>query len=448
MDYSQYNFGNSAAMAMQFSAEDETIQGLKQFNPNLTAETYYDPQDPTSLKAKAELEKARNQGVPFTPPSNGRMLMDMLGGMLMGYGLMRMYGADSTEALSIGLTAAGINHDKDKQEIDRYGIIQGAIAKNGDIYSPEILWNFMKTGDGKAMEQVERDYFNSGQTDKRYAHEDAAREDTQTFQAGEQADRLKQQRDIADERLAMERDRLNKGLGGGMALTDENGYLTGHGGTQAYQLANSVYKMKSPYVKGLQTRMQKLASAEGMIPQIQEAISKGDYTTAQQLFNTYQSDLAQANKGGNASISDANREELNKVGSLLNQWENKARSIAGYTPNNESMQALFNSMNAIQSNDRNALNNEVEKEVNALGGGVYNPAVVRGAASILMNQEIGTEPTAATSANVPAGAKAVQAKNSELIAANGQPSNSPEGSEISNGTITLKVVNGKWEVQD
>lgn len=446
MDYENLNFGNSAAMAEQFSAEQKTFEGALQYNPNTTAETYYDPQDPQTLKAKAQLEQAKQNGVPFTPPSNGRMLFDMLGSLLVAYGSMKLFGADGNEALGVGLSAAGIAHDKDKQEIDRYGILQGAIAQNGNIYSPEMLWQFMKTGDGKAMEEVEREHFNSGETDKRYSQQDAAREDNQLFESQQQdLNRAQRDRYHTDE-MNIQQQRLNKPFGGSaMALVDDEGYLTGHGSAAAQNLANSVWREKASFIKPLQARMSKLASAEGMAPQIEAAINKGDYKLAQQLFNTYQSDLAQANKGGNASISEADKDELNKIGGLLNQWENKARSIAGYTPNDESMQALFSSMNAVNNNDYNALNREI-RDAAGLNIRHERPEVVEAAADILLKGQVGQP--AIEAGTTPAATNADSTVNVALGGYIGQPTNKSNGYTVSNGKTTLVAQNGKWELQE
>lgn len=448
MDYSQYSLGNGAAMAAQFNAEQLDYQGVQNFNPNTTSETFYNPQDPETLRKKAQLEQLKQNGVPFTAPSNGRMLFDMLGSMLVSYGYMRLFGAEGNEALGVGLSAAGIAHDKDKQEIDRYGILQGAINKNGDIYSPEILWQFMKSGDGKAMEQVERDHFNSGETDKRFAHEDTSREDTQTFQAGEQADRLAQQKELHGETLAMQQARLDKmgnGRGSAMSLVDDEGYLTGHGSTAAQNLANIVWREKASFIKPLQTRMSKLSSAEGMAPQIEDAIKRGDYKTAQQLFTTYKSDLAQANKGGNASIGEEDKKELDAIGSVLNQWENKARSVAGYLPEEGTMNALFNSMNAVNSNDYNALNREI-RDAAGLNIRHERPEVVEAAADILLKGQVGqnTPVTGGTPINTGADFTTTQPLGSYI----GTSTTKPEGYTASNGKTMVISHNGKWELQE
>ncbi|WP_369136413.1 hypothetical protein [Klebsiella variicola] len=431
---------------------EENAQGLTMINPNQTGETYYNPQDPQSIAARedfaAKQRKADNGGLDFQPASTGQMLLDMLGSMLITYGASRLLGADGNAALGLGLQASAVAHDMDKQEQERYGIIKSAIKRNGNIYSPEMLWEFMKTGKGDKMEQTERDHYN---TDERYkleqdkfAQQNANREDSQSFQAQQQDQRLANQ-------ASMQADRLAHGLGSGAnsQLVDQNGQLTWHGMNAGTSLAGKVAQMKAPYIKSLQSRMAKLASAEGMKTKIMSEIQNGNYMQAQTDYKTMIADLASANKGGNAATSPEEQKEIDSVGGIINEMENKARSTFGYTPNPETMNAMFNNLQNIGANDRSAINNEIEKEVSSVGGGVVPPEIVKYAASILQNQEINPEEIAqGTSNNVPEGAKSVSVPTSQLAAANGQSSDQPDGSTISNGVITLKVVNGKWTIQD
>lgn len=453
-----FNASNIADTVIKSQAEQDNFEGLASYNPNTTSQTYYNPQDPASIKARREVAMAQNNGLSFRPPSNGQMLFDMLGGLLIGYGASRLLGADSNAGLAVGLQAAGINHDKDKEESQRYEVIQNAIARNGMIYDPSELWDFMKTGNGKGMEQAEQRHYNTMSAEERYTQQDKNREDTQRFQ-GEQQDANRAQREaFHSDQMNMQKDRLEHGGMNGN-LVDENGFLTFHGGNQATGLANAVRQSKAPFVRSMQSRNAKLVSAENMKETIKQNIANGDYMTAQTNLQTLKDDLAGANKGGNASIGAEDRKDLDNIGSLLNQMENKARKTAGYTPNEETMNAMFNNLDSITKNDRAGLNQEVQNEVSNLGGGVYNPTVVKGAASIILNQRIGdngvfTNPVAPDAQEVnsqaPAadGSKQVQASNRELLQADGQASNSPEGAAISNGRVTLKVVNGKWEVQD
>lgn len=454
-------YGNIGEAAINTQLEQNNFDGLQQVNPNSTGETFYNPQDPQALKAKAELEKKANNGINFKPPSQGQMFMDMLGGMLIAYSASRLLGNDGNASLGVGLMAAALNHDKDKNENHRFSIINDSINRNGHIYDPNDLYEFMKTGNGKGMEAAEQRKYKLSDTAAQYEHEDAMQQGRFDNSQNMLEQRFNQQDKLQGERFehqgAMQQERLEHqdNRSGAGALVDNDGHLTFHGGTQATGLANAVRQTKAPLVRNLQSRMAKLASAEGAIPQIKEAINRGDYKGAQAIYNTFKDDIASANKGGNASISESDRSEMENIGSTLNQWMNKARTSAGYMPNEDTMNAVFNNMKAISQNDRHALNTEVESEVDNLGGGAYNPAVVKGAASILMNQAVGNN-EAPSSSEAPVnsappsadGVKQVAMGTRDLISHDGEASGSPEGAEITNGTVTLKVVNGKWQVQD
>lgn len=193
-----------------YQAEQNEVSGLAQSNPNTTAQTYYSNQNPEVLKAKAEINTPT---AGFKPPSNGQMLADMLGGLLLGYGASRLLGADGKASLAIGLNAAGINHDKDLQEVERYKIIESSIEQNGMIYNPQSLYTFMKTGNGSAMEQEEREYFNAGQTATNQAWQDSRLDKTQNYQTQRQQAQFQQQdKNREDNQLfqqGMQKDRLS-----------------------------------------------------------------------------------------------------------------------------------------------------------------------------------------------------------------------------------------------
>lgn len=436
---------NGVEEIIRYDEAQQNLQGLEMHDYNDTNNTDYISQNPDAIRAREEYRRAMNGGVNFEPPDKRQGLMDMLGGALVGYAASRLLGGDSQEALGVGLTAAAINHDKDKAENDRYGIIKDAIAQNGDIYSQEMLWNFMKTGDGKPMEEVEKLRYQTGNALQQQFHGDLVKQWDYNEANKARHEGYQQAKDVANINSSKARN--------GSQLVDEDGHLTFHGGNQATSLANAVRQTKAPYVRNLQTRMAKLASAEGAIEKIQEYIQAGDFQSAQALYKTFLDDLAQANKGGNAAITEADKEGLAKIGGILTQWMNEAKVNAGYMPEVETMNAIFNNMKAIQQNDRNALNNEVFSEVNSLGGSVYNPVVVKGAASILMNQAIGNTPASqaatqgAPQAQVNSANATMSVTNKELMSHIGEDTTHPEGYVVSNGNVALVSHNGKWEVE-
>lgn len=403
------------------------------------------------VKAREDGAKELSGGLNIKPPSKMRMCLDMMGGLLIGYFAARTGGASGTGAMLVGLTAAASNRDADQQLIDRAEIARKMFKGGG--YTEDALYNYYRTGDDSGLKAET----SSIAQDRRQGINVDAANDRQDKQLDQQ---MKIHNDTMNHQDIWHKDTQNRLANGGMgALTDQNGNLTWHGMNAGTALAGKVAQMKAPYIKNLQTRMAKLASAKSMAAAVQADIARGDYTQAQSDYNLFTSDLAQAEKGGNAAITPEEREQVSKLGSLLNQWENKARTMTGFTPNAETMNSVFGTFNNVANNDENAINNEVQKEVANIGGGVIDPAIQKYAASILMNQSINeiqnesnqalsNENVATTSTSTSGNSSQVQLSNSQLTSHIGEATDHPNGYTVSNGTITLVAENGKWTVKD
>lgn len=340
------------------------------------------------LAKKDAANQINNGGLGIKPPSALRQCIDMLGGLLIGYFAAKSGGASGTGAMLIGLTAAASNHDSDQKLVQRGKIAKQLYAEGG--YSPDALYNFYKTGDDKGLEG-ERN--NAAANDRAQMNIDAQtgrQSAQQAFTSNENDKRYAQQNALEDKREAFHA--AHPVGGNSMALVGDDGYLTGRGQIAAQKLADSVRQTKGAYVRQLQTRLAKLASNEGMADKINSELASGDYEKAYSDYQQFKADLAQAAKGGNSSISPQEQAEVDKIGGFFTNMGNSIRKGLGFTPDKDTMNAVMNTFNNITDNDRSALNREVENEVNTVGGGVMNPAVVQGAASIIKQQEIGNVP--------------------------------------------------------
>ena len=396
--------------------------------------------------AKQGMQQLQNGGLSFKPPSAMRQIVDMVGGALITYFMCKSGGMNGNGAGMAAFMAAAANHDNDRKIVDRFNIAKQLYAKGG--YTPDALYKFVESGDESALKAETTSIAENERQERTQEFEAMTQGKTQEFQAMQQNDRFSHQTEL--EKMREDYRSAHPLAGGAMSVVDENGMLTNHGMIASNNLANQIRQTKAPYVRGLQMRMQKLASAQGMIPQIQQAIQRGDWTTAQTLYNSYLSDLAQANKGGNSSISESDKKELNDIGGIINQGVNAVRKGLGYTPNENTMNAMFNNMQAIQANDEQALNNEVAKEVQNIGGGVVHPSVVKYVASILLNQQIGAGENTGSSVQVSntGNSSTLNIPNSQLSGYVGQSTDKPNGYTVTNGKITLVAENGKWTMQD
>lgn len=425
-----------------YEAEQGDVSGLSQVNPNTTAETFYSNQNPAVLKAKAE---AYHTEAGFKPPSNGQVLADMLGGLLLGYGAARLLGADGKASLAIGLNASGINHDKDLQEAERYKIIESSIEQNGMIYNPQSLWTFMKTGNGSAMEQEEREYFNAGQSDINRDYQNQRLDKTQSFQHSEQQDRFAQQNAAREDQQAfqqgMQNDRFNnqRMLGQGqmtasrLSTTDNqimdndkparDRYMQQYGGwTDAQSQLNIIKNAQSIINDPLSTDAQKklaLSEIQGAIPSLISGVARGEI-------------------GGNASLTEGQRKAvLPSLGLPANAYNSATQQYNG----------------TISDEQINAIQNQIAGNRNSIAG--YLNQMSRNEQEAMRKAQNGdlTGAFSYTGANLPQpvnpvsnSIQNVSYSDSELKASAGQPvaSDIPEGAEITNGSVTLKAQNGVW----
>lgn len=442
-----YDFGNTAAMASQFNAEEKDFSGLNTWNANDTSETFYNPQDPTTLKAKAEIERAKNNGVPFTPPSNGRMLFDMLGSLLISYGAMKLLGADGNEALGVGLVASATAHDKDKQEIDRYGILQGAIKQNGNIYSPEILWNFMKTGDGKAMEEVEREHYQSGDKQAAWNHEDASREDTQQFNKEQQGRMFNNQNNMQRERLneqeVMQQERLKA-----QAVNGKNALTASRLGTLDNQIVDNDKPMKDRYeqqIMGWQDafkQLQIIDNAQAVLDNPNSSKRDRDRATSeiQGAIPSLTSAVARGERGGNATLTNEEvKHALPSLG-LAGDKFNAATGVYNGTISPSMIDAISNQIKGNYNSVSSSLENLNMRERQAMD------MAANGDMTGAFSNTLGTIPALENNAAPVGNVKQVTYSDSQLKSAAGQSVGAgvPEGAEITNGSITLKAKNGVW----
>lgn len=147
---------SEVARAYNASQDVQNVQGLSLSPVVPTASGDEAMKIKTAKAAQAFKQGKESGGLPFSPPSNGQMLMDMLGGLLLGFASAKLLGGSSKEGLAIGLLAAGGNHDADKAEQQRFLAIKDMVAKGGN-YSADALFNYMKTGDDKALQETRKE---------------------------------------------------------------------------------------------------------------------------------------------------------------------------------------------------------------------------------------------------------------------------------------------------
>lgn len=417
-----------------YEAEHADISGLALSNPNTTAFTYYDNQNPEVQKAKAE---AFGTEAGFKPPSNGQMLFDMLGGMLLGYGAARLLGADGKASLAIGLNAAGINHDKDQQEVERYGIIESSIKQNGMIYNPQSLWTFMKTGNGAAMEQEEREYFNAGQTSDNHDWQDQRLTKQQDYQKERQQAQFAQQNANREDNQAfqqgMQTERLNAkgGLGG---------YGNGYDASAMASILSTLNPSQRAMVKdslskagqSVKSNVQRLSSYQNVQNLMNEYNDPNTPIARKQAIGKeIADDLYRGQHGGNATLP-ANSEELAlpNIGYVGNM-ENKANLIKNGTFSKDMADAITNEANssiADISHGVEQVKNNLVRQFIAQGISPANAEIL--AQSILSGADSNVLPESTPESKL-----------------DGSTSTAPEGETVVYNGVTYKTINGKWKAQ-
>lgn len=322
------DLGNATDAKIKYQAEQYDMSGLNTYNPN-AQNTYFDPNDEGLKQAKLEYAKNKNGGVNFKPPSNMQMFVDMLGGLLIGYGMSRLLGGDGRESLAVGLNAAAINHDNDKTENERFGIIKEAIQKNGQIYNPEDLWDYMKTGNKGGMTNSENHVFQSEQNDKRYEEQNTSREDSQNFQAGQQKERESEQEKLQNQRLTVQQQlaqaRMKAANGGDL---DPSGRFTITGNYTKDHEANVP----------LQDFMSNNRKANADLHKAQQADARIDAvdtnTPIGQVAASYQFLTVEAPSISNtvATASGVSDEAVNSWSDKINQILQKGEQRGSFTP--------------------------------------------------------------------------------------------------------------------
>lgn len=423
-----------------YQAEQNEVSGLAQSNPNTTAQTYYSNQNPEVLKAKAEINTPT---AGFKPPSNGQMLADMLGGLLLGYGASRLLGADGKASLAIGLNAAGINHDKDLQEAERYKIIESSIEQNGMIYNPQSLYTFMKTGNGSAMEQEEREYFNAGQTSNNQAWQDSRLEKTQNYQTQRQQAQFQQQdKNREDNQLfqhGMQTERLNAkgGLGGyGNGYAENTAPILAQLNPSQRAMVKTALSQASKSVSGNQQRLAAYLNVQNLM---KEYNATNDPQRRASIAKEIADDLYRGQHGGNATLP-ANSEELAlpNIG-LPGNLENKASLKYNGNYSNDMAKAITteadSSINDISAGVEQVKNNLVRQFI-AQGISPEN-------AEILAQSVMGGAMSPVTAS---APDKTLNISDSEMNGYVGQATQQPRGYTVSNGKVTLVSDGSHWQL--
>lgn len=442
------DYGNLASVVMQGEAEKKDMSGINTYNFNDTALTYYNPQDPQSIKNRAAIAKqATTNGTGFKPPSNGRMLFDMLGSLLVAYGSMRMFGADGKEAVGVGLNAAVIAHDKDKQETDRYGIIKEAIAKNGEIYSPQDLWNFMKTGNGKGMETAETRKYNREDTAEKESYQDKARKESfenqkelANIRFGEQ-EQLRHENEAHAEKMENIRhsNHLNeKGMGGNVAGGDVMHLADG---TPVIQNGKPFKQGSTEFipVKDIHTGETIIAPADSFIQSAtpnENSMHNAFNQNIDKLINAKDEDLHPfANIMGGTNKMGYGSEYASRMGNDKNSRSlyETARQIQGNRLLKNVADAKANGASGINTEGEVKLYNENLPELD-----FSSPENLKDSLRKYRDYVNGgyQKYTGTTTSNEGKSTKA------EL---DGQPSKLPDGTTTTYNGVTYTVVNGKWE---
>ena len=423
-----------------WEAEQNEVSGLAQVNPNTTAITYYTNQNPEYKKAQAEAYKP---AAGFKPPSNGQMLADMLGGLLIGYGSARLLGGDGKASLAIGLNAAGINHDKDLQEVERYKIIQNSIEQNGMIYNPQSLWSFMKTGNGSAMEQEEREHFNAGQTANNQAWQDQRMNTQQGYQTERQQAQFAQQDKNREDQQAfqqgMQTERLNAkgGLGGyGNGYADNTAPILAQLNPSQRSMVKSALTQASKSVSGNQ---QRLAAYQNVQHLMDEYNATDDPMRRASIAKEIADDLYRGQHGGNATLP-ANSEELAlpNIG-IGGNLENKASLKYNGNYSDDMAKAI--------TQEANSSINDISAGVEQVKNNLVRQFIAQGIspenAEILAQSVMGGAMTPISNSTPD---KTLNISDSEMNGYIGQATQQPKGYTVSNGKITLISDGSHWQL--
>ncbi|ELP3919289.1 hypothetical protein QUQ16_000189 [Escherichia coli] len=159
---------SQAAQGYQYYQDAQNIQGLG-MSPVIPSTENVSLESQRVKAANAMKQAKESGGLPFSPPSNTTMFMDMLGGLLIGYAAMRLLGGNSKESIAIGLLSAGGNHDADRAEQQRFQVVKDIYSKGG--YTEDALYKFMKTGDDKALQSEQKESHEDNLEDKREAQQ-------------------------------------------------------------------------------------------------------------------------------------------------------------------------------------------------------------------------------------------------------------------------------------
>ncbi|HBT3802604.1 TPA: hypothetical protein MBI04_003556 [Klebsiella pneumoniae] len=389
--------------------------------------------DSLYMKAKPDAAKALSGGLDIKPPSALRQMIDMAGGLLIGYFAARSGGASGTGALLVGLTAAASNHDSDQGLIDRAKIARKMFAQGG--YTEDALYNFYRTGDDSGLKaetssiaqdrrQGITEQGANERQDKTIDAQQQRQESQQKFQAQEQNQRLDAQKDIAQMRIDAQNSNLRKQLTQTAAGRVANQIMDNDkpmrdrysqqytGWTDAQNQLNiikSAMQVLNDPDASQSEKDRAQAEIQGAIPSLASGVARGEAggnrsLTPQEVKNFLpnlglSSNLYNAATGKyNGGMSDA------MVGAIQDQ-------IAG------NRQSIASSLNQMNTNEKIAIDKALNGDMT--GGFTY------------------------TGANLPQSTDEFN-PNADY---SGQASTAPEGATIQIDGVTYKTVNGKWEKQ-
>jgi len=437
-------YGNVGEAAINTQLEQNNLDGLQQVNPNTTAETYYNPQDPQALKAKAEIAKKANNGINFQPPSTGQMFMDMLGGMLVAYGASRLLGADGNQALGVGLTAAAINHDKDREENHRFSIINDAINRNGQIYDPQDLYDFMKTGNGKGMEAAEQRKYKTDDMAATFEHQDAMQQGRFDNSQNMLAQRFNQQDKLQGERFEQQ-NAMQQGRFAQQEAMGKNQLSASRRGTIFNQIMDNDKPARDRYTQqyggwtDAASQLNIIKQAQSVLDDPHASSEQKERATAviQGAIPSLLHGVARGEVGGNATITEGQMEgALPRLGLSSNLWNKTTQQYDG-TLSNEQINAIGHQIEGNRNSIRGWLNQINQNEQTALNKA--DNGDIEGAYSY-------------TGANLPEPVNpdgSIQSAPTSVSQLDGTAVGAgiPEGATVEYNGTTYKNVNGKWEAQ-
>ncbi len=377
------------------------------------------------VKAREDGAKQLSGGLDIKPPSVMRQLIDMAGGLLIGYFAARTGGASGTGALLVGLTAAASNHDADQKLMDRAKIARKMYSEGG--YTEDALYNFYRTGDDSGLKA---ETTSIAQDRRQGITNDAAAQRQQTginAQAARQKSQQEFQEQEQNQRLTVQQQIANAKLKATSSEIDPNGKFTITGDyTKDHEANIPLQDFMSNYRKA-NADLHRAQQADARIDAVDTKTPIGQVAAAYQFLTVEAPSISNTV----ATASGVSDEAVNGWSDKINQIiQNRVQKGGHFT------QEEINEMKNAAHSETAAMKKLSVEAASSLAQG-YNmndlktATAVSGATGVPVNELLAAQ-------------KQVQETTDSL---NGSPSTAPENSTVEYDGVTFKTVNGKWEKQ-